>query len=241
MRDRPRVPDPVVMTTNPTSETAGAATFARYGLAACAVAFPVLFLLALLLSPFDDDLTAEGREYVEQFTDDVDAYLPSLWMWTLAMIVAIPALLAVGRVARSRAPMLGLVGLILGFFFVLPTGIDTDSVIYASLKAGLDVDTTTALVDSMEDRLPVAMLSVTWFLGLIGLILLGVAILRGKSAPIWAGIALIVGPIAIPLSFFSGVAAALVVAWAVLGIGFVGCAWVLFRQPVPEPVGAAPA
>jgi hypothetical protein len=222
------------MTGTASSGTSGAATFARYGLAVSAVAFPVLVLLAILLSPIGD-ITAEGREYVQEFADDLDGYTTSLWLWPLAWIAAIPAMLAVGRVARSRAPVLGLVGLILGFGFVIPAGIDQDEVIYASLKAGLDVDATAALVDSIDTNLPSSILGFTFFVGLLGMVLLGVALLRGRSAPVWAAIALIVGPVAIPLTFFSGVAAALVVAWAVLGVGFVGCALVLFREPIPAP------
>jgi hypothetical protein len=200
--------------------------FTRTGLAVCSVAFGVVLVLALLLAP-KFDYTLEGVAYVEEFAAHVDDAAPSLLFWALSVLLGVPALLAVSRVARSNAPALGLTGLILGYFFVIPAGLDMDEVIYASLKAGLDTESTNAVLESVEDNLPSSYFGLLWFVGLLGLILLGVAMLRGKSAPTWVGLAFVVAPVAIPLTWFSGVEVALIAAWVLLAIGFAGCAYVL--------------
>jgi hypothetical protein len=59
--------------------------------------------------------------------------------------------------------------------------------------------------------------------------------LRGKSAPTWMGLAFVVAPVAIPLTWFSGVDVALIAAWTLLSAGFAGCAYVLATKQTVSP------
>lgn len=221
-----------------TARASATQTFARYGLAACAVLYGLLTVLALVIQPAID-YTAEGGDYVQAFSANIDAMTPSLWIWPALIFVGVPALLAVGRVARSQAPAIGLVGLILGFGVVLPSGLELDEVTYAAIKSGLDVESTVALLQSVEQNVPSSNYSILWFPGLVGLLLLGVAMLRGRSVPKWVGISLIIAPIAIPVTYFSGISMALIAAWMVLAAGFIGAAFVLVRRPTVQQANEA--
>ncbi|MPY81029.1 MAG: hypothetical protein GEV04_21875 [Actinophytocola sp.] len=196
---------------------------ARVAMAACAVLAPLSVLAGVLVHPAD--IGTEDRAAVEQFAANLGDYPPVAWLHAAGLILWLPALLALGRVARPQAPRLGLAGLILALALAIPT-FDYDGLTYVALDAGLDVDTVTALVTAASS-LPAGILDLLFFAGLIGLILLGVAVLRGQSAPSWAGLALIVAPLAIPVSWFSGSLAAFIAAWSVLLIGFAGCGYAL--------------
>lgn len=200
---------------------------ARYAMAACAVLAPALFLIAVLLHPVE--ITAEGREAVRQFAAGIDGYTASSWLDPIATFLWIPAVLMVGRVARTRAPVLGLTGMVLAFGLAIPVALSQGDLTYVALRSGLPVDAVTKLLDTAES-VPSSVLGEGWLIGLIGLIVLGAAILRGKSAPAWAGLALIVAPLAIPASWISGSLVAVAAAWAVLAVGFAGCAVVLVRR-----------
>lgn len=194
---------------------------ARFAMAACAVLAPALLLVAGLLHPVA--IGAEGRDAVQQFADNIDGYTVSSWLYPIATFLWIPALLTVGRIARSGAPALGVTGMVLAFGLAIPVALNADDLAAVSLDNGLDVATTTALIESAQN-LPSGVLGFSWLAGLIGVLLLGVAILRGGSAPVWAGAALIVAPLAMPAAYFSGSAVVLVAAWVLQLVGFTGCA-----------------
>lgn len=208
---------------------------ARYAMAACGVLAPTLMIVAIALDPVDSGL--EGADAVQALEANIDAFLLPGWLYAIAAFLWVPALLMVGRVARANAPALGLAGLILAFGLAISVGPDPYDLAYLGLKSGLDVDATFALVES-ADNLPSAVLGFSWLLGLIGLVILGIAILRGKSAPVWSGVALIVAPVAMPLSWFAVSGVALLATWVVLAAGFAGCALAFLSQPAHVDVGA---
>ncbi|MGP3961629.1 hypothetical protein ACTWPT_37090 [Nonomuraea sp. 3N208] len=195
--------------TSPT--TAG---FTRNAMIVCAVAAPLALALSLLLAP--NDATAEGEAYIRSFVANLDAY--PLWSWVsvLSFAAIVPMILAVSKVARSGRPVLGLVGMILAFILALPVGMDTDDVIYAAAKIGLDVPTTNRLVTEISEGLPTSVLGFSFFLSLLGFVLLGIAALR-SAAPKWASIAMIVAPFLIPIAWI-----------AQLGNLVAGAAWLVF-------------
>ncbi|MGW3343857.1 hypothetical protein ACWDA3_11160 [Nonomuraea rubra] len=201
--------------------------FTRTAMVACAVAAPLLIALSLLLTPFQ--ATLEGEAYVRAFTARLDAYALPSWLSLLSFAALIPGLLAVSRVARSGRPVLGLVGMILAFILVLPS-VDTDDVIYAAARAGLDAATTNRLVVELSEGLPTAVAGFGFFPALLGLVLLGVAALS-SAAPRWAAIALIVAPFLIPVAWFAQLSnAAAAAAWIILAAGLGGVSLAL-----PQP------
>ncbi|GIH24448.1 hypothetical protein Aph01nite_27580 [Acrocarpospora phusangensis] len=208
------------MTSLDTTPRSGADTFARYAMVAGAFLSPLLIALALLLSPIP--IGVEGEPYVQEFAAAVDSYPTSAWLGALSAVLLVPGLLGAARVARSGKPVLGLAGLILAFTLALPTG-NSDDVIYAALKSGVDQATTVRLLDAYENALPTSVLGASFFLGLIGAVLLGIAVLLGRSAPVWAGATLAVAPILIPVAWFAGLPTiAAVIPWALFAIGLGG-------------------
>ncbi|TMR07611.1 hypothetical protein ETD86_51370 [Nonomuraea turkmeniaca] len=200
------------MTTVETSPTI--AGFTRYAMIVCAVVAPLVLALTLLFAPHE--ATAEGEAYIRSFVANLDGYALWSWLGVLSIAAFIPGIFAVSKVARSGRPVLGLVGMILAFILALPIGIDTDGVIYAATKIGLDVPTTNRLVTEIDEGLPTSALGFSFFLSLLGFVLLGIAALR-SAAPKWAAIAMIVAPFLIP------------VAWiAQLGNLAAGAAWLVF-------------
>ncbi|TMR88443.1 hypothetical protein [Nonomuraea basaltis] len=190
------------------------AGFTRYAMITCAVVAPLALALSLLFAP--NDATAEGEAYIRSFVANLDGY--ALWSWISALSFAafIPGIFGVGKVARSGRPVLGLVGMVLAFILALPVSLDTDGVIYAAAKIGLDVPTTNRLVTELNEGLPTSVLGFSFFLGLLGFVLLGIAALR-SAAPKWAAIAMIVAPFLIPIAWF-----------AQLGNLVAGAAWLVF-------------
>ncbi|MFG1701582.1 hypothetical protein ACFLIM_00190 [Nonomuraea sp. M3C6] len=193
------------------STTAG---FSRYAMIVCAVVSPLAIALSLLFAPFT--VTTEGEPYIQGMIANLDAYALWSWVGALSAVTLIPALYAVSKVARSGRPVLGLVGMILAFIMAIPVSMNTDDVIYAAAKAGLDVPTTNKLITQLEDGLPTSVLGFSFFLGLLGLVLLGIAALS-SDAPKWAAVAMIVAPFLIPIAWF-----------AQLPNTVAGAAWIIF-------------
>ncbi|TWE22924.1 hypothetical protein [Prauserella muralis] len=197
---------------------------ARLAMAASAVLAPALVILGLLWHR--ELASADDRATVTAIAADVDAFTLDAWMAPVATLVWIPAILAVARVARAGARGLGLAGLLLGFLVAVPLVADPGQLAYVAVSSGLDVDATLRLLETAASG-PSAVFGWAFVAGLLGLVLLGAAILRGRSAPRWAGVALVAGPVAVVPSWASGSLAATVVTWGIVLIGFAGCAWAL--------------
>jgi hypothetical protein len=219
------------MTTIDTVPQSGADTFARYAMVASAVIYPLAIAVALLITPFDP--TVQGEAYVRNFAANIDSYSGlSYWLGGLSLFTTIPALFAVGKVARWGRRTLGLIGMVFAFLLAIPVTGNSDDVIYAALKSGVNVTTTSKIVDTFNNDLPSAALGWSFLLGLVGVALLGVSALIGKSAPAWAAITLIVAPVLIPVAWFGGLGTILaVIPWLLMTAGMGGVALTLLKEP----------
>ncbi|MEU7891868.1 hypothetical protein AB0B45_03265 [Nonomuraea sp. NPDC049152] len=217
------------MTSLETTPRSGADTFARYAMIASAVFSPLAIAVSILLAP--GNVTAEGEAYVRQFVDGAGSYPLLAWLSAISAFTIIPGALGVARVARAGRPVLGLVAMILAFVLIVPISGNSDDVLYAGIKAGLDPATLTKLYTAYNESLPTSILGMAFLLGLVGFLLLGVATLLGKSAPTWAAIALIVAPVVIPISWFAGLGNVFAgVAWLVMAVGMGGVALGLLNR-----------
>nr|BFE88383.1 hypothetical protein GCM10020093_109840 [Planobispora longispora] len=220
--------------TNLDTPGSGADAFARHAMVASAFLAPLLVTVSILLSPFD--ATAEGEAYVRDFTENIGGYALFSWLAVLSAALFLPGLFAVSKVARRGRPTLGLAGMILAFILAVPFGGNSDDVLYAANRAGLDTAVTTRLMDAYVNDLPIALLGSAFFLGLLGLLLLGVAALLGRSAATWAAAALIAAPILLPIPWLAGMGNVVVaVPWLILTAGMGGVALSLLRRPRPRP------
>ncbi|MFI6597128.1 hypothetical protein ACIBHX_12775 [Nonomuraea sp. NPDC050536] len=219
------------MTTLDTAPSTGADTFARYAMIACAIIAPLAIATSLLITPIA--VTAEGESLVRSFAAHLDSYPTESYLGLLSMIAMIPGILAVSKVARAGKPVLGLVGMVLAFILALPVSPDTDDPLYAALKSGLDPQTATKLLNALNNDMPTSVLGISFFPGLIGFVLLGVAVLLGKSAPAWSAILLIVAPFLIPVAWLAGLSNTVAaVAWLVMTAAMGSVALAL---PKPTP------
>lgn len=85
----------------------------RYAMVASAELAPALVAVGFFLDP--GSIGLGGRDMVRHLSTHLDEYAVQSWLSPIAAVLWVPAMLAVGRVARSAAPRLGLAGLILGF------------------------------------------------------------------------------------------------------------------------------
>ncbi|MFI6477686.1 hypothetical protein ACIBH1_07140 [Nonomuraea sp. NPDC050663] len=217
------------MTSLDTTSRSGADTFARYAMVASAFLMPLLFVLLLVTAP--PGVTEEGQPYVQNFYDNLGSYPMQSWISALAMVLTVPALFGVARVARAGRPALGLVGMIMAFSLALPLSGNTDDTLYAASKAGLDVTTATRLYNAEMNDLPTSPLGLVWFAGLLGLVILGVAVLLGRTGPAWAAITLIVAPFLVPVAWFAGLGNVFAaIAWAALAAGMGGVSLGLLKR-----------
>ena len=226
------------MTSVPSANRSSTETFTRYAMVAAAIIYPLFLAIALFLAPFD--ATKSGQDYVQGFADHIGDYGgPTFWLSALSVFALIPALFAVSKVARAGKPVLGLVGMIMALLLAIPTSGNTDDVIYSALKNNVDVKTVAAIMKTLEEDSPSGMLGFIFLPGLIGLFLLGLAALLGKTAPVWASIVLMVAPLLIPVPWFAGLGVALAaVTWLILAVGMGGVAFALVNKTADEPVPA---
>jgi hypothetical protein len=152
------------------------------------------------------------------------------WLEVPFFLGMVPACLAVAWLCRRRAPVLATIAGVLtaagfgGGFALLP---HTD--LASALAAGLDP----AVLERVDDAgwaAPRAEVGIVLFLlggVMAGLAMLGIALLRSRTAPWWAGLALILaGPTHpfMPNTLVSGLG-------LLLGaVGFAGVSWALLRS-----------
>jgi len=155
-----------------------------------------------------------------------------MWLDVVFVVALVPATFAVAWVARRGAPRLTTAGALislLGFLagVALLGGVMTPAL--ATVRHDLDPGTMAAFSDAMEGEPLMGVAGLLFISGVvIGLGLLGAALWRSRSAPAWAGIAIMVGGIThpfVPGSIAQGVG--LLVAAA----GFAGASYALLRQP----------
>lgn len=200
------------------------ARFRRLAGAACLVAAPLLVTIATVVAPWaNSDRLAET---IRLYGEHRDALEVADLLFLAGLLLLIPALLAAMRLLRRGAPVLSLVGGSLAIAGAAAAigllGSDqilvglTDPSIRA--QAGVALDERTGWI--------LGVMFGTFLIGhALGLVLLGVAALRSRVAPAWAGAALIA---AVPVEILAYAAfdakVVAVAAWVLLLAGFAALA-----------------
>jgi hypothetical protein len=169
-----------------------------------------------------------------------------LWLSVVAAVALVPSALAAGRLAQRRAPVLSLlgVGLLVPAFVLLFFG-SGDVTLRVLAGAGLDPATAVRLYDAAGTGGPMSLSIVVFVVGhILGMVLLGTALLRARVVPVWAAIAVIVSQ---PLHFVFYVVFPVqpmdVVAWGLTALGLGAAAVRVLRTrnddwdlpPLPRP------
>lgn len=217
----------------------------RSGAVVAALA-PIALVAQLLLTPSSVD--SGFADQVATGLADPGSFQVALWAGLVFSLLMIPAVLAVAWVARRGAPRLALAGGVVSLvaFGAGTTLPNSDLAAYVAGQRSLDVGLATALNDAVTGHPATAAQVMVFVLGqAVGLLLLGLALWRGRAVPAWVGLCVAVsGPAHIGgAALGSGATAA---GWALTAVGFVGVSVALLRQPneafdhPPLARGAAP-
>lgn len=204
-----------------TSDT-GPGAISRRGLAAVVVLGPLSITILRGILPYhtaDDTATIAAK-----VADHQTAQTVALWLTLVAMLTLVPGVIAVGLLAARHARRLGTWGMALAVtgFSMLSAITALDFTALAGARSGIGLGPTTLVLDELNTD-PSLTVAVTAFVvgHIIGMILLGVALLRGRVIPTWAAWALIVSQ---PLHLIFAVVVPSnpldAAAWALTTIGF---------------------
>jgi hypothetical protein len=160
-----------------------------------------------------------------------------IWLTFVALLTLIPGVISLGMLARRHAPRLGTVGLVIAYpafaclFWSSVAGSDT--VALGAARAGLQPGTTGALLNSIANIPPIGLGTTIFVLGhILSLVLLAVALWRGRVIPAWAALLLgvsqvlhFVFAVVMPVQVLDGCA------WGLTAVAFAAAAVALTREP----------
>lgn len=200
-------------------------------LAAALVVAPALMGAALLV-----DITPQAdstRELLTLIDERPDAWALGQLLFFLAALAWAPAGLALMRLfgRRARVGRLAAVAVAVGGVTVLP--VDAAGLYLRHLTgSGIPLDQQVELAEAVEGSATLLAFEVVHVVGLfVGLLLVGVVMLRGRVTPRWAGVLVLAGMVGM---LGAPGRAVLTIAVVALVAGFAGAAARLLRVPAEE-------
>jgi hypothetical protein len=201
----------------------------------CLLGGSVCQLLQFLVSPMK-----EGDNAGAQVTAALAHPTAMAWaqVLDLPLLLILPAVLFAGAVAGFGRSRLATAGTIVAFASVLGAGyLLAQDVVVAAAARNADASVATSLVHAFENSTAVDIVVVVYLVGhLVGFVMLGVALIRSRQVPVWAGVAMCLWPIGEMVGEASGVAAVAAVGFALLVVGFGACSVALMRGMSPLAV-----
>jgi hypothetical protein len=204
-----------------------AGTIGRYGLAAVMVTGPLAITILRGILPYST--TDDTATVLAKVAEHPTAERAVCWLTLLAMVTLVPAVIAMGLSAARHSRKLGTTGLALAVagFSGLAAVATIDFTALAAVDSGLDRAAATLLLDKLNaDPVLTAGVAVYALGHIVGVILLGIALLRGRVIAGWAAWALIVSQplhlvfaVVIPSNILD------VLAWTLTTIGFAAVAF----------------
>jgi hypothetical protein len=211
------------------------------GAVTCLVAGPLGQLAQFLVSPMK-----EADSPVTQVADALahPQSMHSATVLDVLLLLLLPAVLYAGRVAGSARSKLARAATAVTFVSVLGAGyLLAQDVVVSAAAAQPDPRAAAAMVSAYENNAVVAGITVVYLAGhVIGFILLGIALIRSKAVPAWAGAALCLWPVGEMAGEAAGLTVVAAAGFALLVLGFGACAVALVRgreTDIPQPVPAA--
>lgn len=206
--------------------------------AVCLVGASVGQLAQYVVTPIGSE-NAGTTEQVQLAAEHLTALRVASWL-DLTILLFVPALLYVGRLAGARTTWLGWIATLVAFGTTLPGVaylLAVDPLLLAATSTG-----SPATLQAYLDQPVVSLSTVVFLLGhLVGLVLLAVALWRTRAVPRWAAVALALSPVAEFAGQGAGVRGVAVTGYLLLIVAFVTCAAVLLRrteEPAPSPSDA---
>jgi hypothetical protein len=154
-----------------------------------------------------------------------------LWLDLLVLLI-LPAVLYLGQVAGAPRSRLAVTGMVVAFAGALGMGylLAADVLVYLASVAQ-DQPAATEVLAAYESSGVVVLATVLAVLGTtVGFVLLGIALIRSRPVPLWAGVAVTVAPVVSLVGEASGVSVLAAGAYALQLAGFAACALALTRR-----------
>jgi hypothetical protein len=196
---------------------------------------PLVQVAYPLLQPWPSDTD----DYVTDVTAHTDAYASLAWLGLLGAVSMAPAVAGLALLAWRGAPRLALAGAVLALPGMLNPEGNPGDLVYAAARAGVPAEDTRTMLERLGDLPPFTTFGFYAFTVAFaaGGLLLGAAVLVGRTGPRWAAAALLAAACTGLLGAFVPVGAAVATgAWAVAAAGFIGCAVALLRpRDTPAP------
>ena len=228
------------MAATATSRTAGSvsrspAGFDRRALAVVTPVGPLAIAIVRGILPYkttDSNATLAAQVALHQGTETL-----VVWLTFIAMLTLIPGVITIGLMARRGARRLGTVGLVLTFAAFMSlfwsTVAGSDNVALAAARIGVSPALTGRLLDSMGAIPAIGLGSDLFVIGhILGLVLIGIALWRGRVLPSWAALLIAVSQVLhfifaviVPVHALDGLA------WGLTAVGFAVAALALVREP----------
>ena len=192
--------------------------------------------IAVLRYVLPYDTANSGSEVARDVAAHQSAQNAVVWLGFVGMLTLVPAVLAVGKMARQESPRLAAIGvaLLVPGYLVLGWLVASDAAVLFAVQNGLPDAVTADAYESLHPAVLVA--AVIFVIGhVIGTVLLGCALLRGTAIPRWAAIAVIVSQ---PLHFVAAVIVSSheldLVAWGLNAVGFGAVSVAMLRMTDEE-------
>jgi hypothetical protein len=197
-------------TTAPVSMTATSPRPGRLALTALTVAGPLVGVASFLLAVFhttDPAAHQVANAYAQQ-----GRFTAYVWFDVLFGVVYAPALLVLAVLAAAGARRLGtsaLAVLVVGFFAMASVASAPDYAMLAGARGGVDQSAVTRMIDKGFGTAAFGVPLTIGLLGqMVGIVLLGLALLRGRTGSPWAGWLLLASAPLLLVGFAAGLPAA---------------------------------
>jgi hypothetical protein len=195
----------------------------------CLVAGPLGQLAQYLVTPVDEGASASAQ------VSAAAAHGPAMSaavVLDVLLLLLLPAVLYAGIVAGGTRSRLAVAGTALSFVSMLGAGyLLAADVVVRSAAAQPARATAVAVVAGFENSGVVTGLTVLYLAGHVaGFILLGIALIRSRAVPAWAGAALCAWPIAEMLGEAAGIKPLAAAGFALLAVAFGACARALVQR-----------
>ncbi|WP_406474065.1 hypothetical protein [Streptomyces sp. NBC_01615] len=213
--------------------TASGASTGRRIMAVTAALGPLLFAAAVALIPYG---TADSnKEMINQIADHRSLTELTVWGWVLGTIALVAGTVVVGLLAMRYSPKLGLWGMLLlgtGMLAISVTP-SLDVIALGGLHKGVSQSVLAKIGDGTFE-LPVVGVPTLYFVfaHVVGAILLGVALLRGRVIAPWAAWVLILSMPLNVVGYAGGIMPVTVLSFVMMGIAFGVAGLVIIRQGI---------
>lgn len=212
---------------------------ARHALALAAPLGPLAMAVWALSVPYH--VADAPAQWIPQAAAGLGRLQLSMWMLLLFALTAGAGAIVTGLVARRGSRRLGTAGLVLayaGFAALSFSGAGYDAAAVATRQAGLDLAASERVLAEMDTFQAPAVGSAVFIpMMFLGVVLLGIALWRGRGVPRWAAATLLAS---FPLVMAGGFIAMPVNAlgWLMLATGFGAAGLAFVREPSPSLIQA---